>query len=430
MPVSSAIRRVLARQVFDSRGRPTVEADVELEDGSLGRASVPSGASTGRHEAHELRDGDAQRYHGLGVLRAVSNVNAVIAGEVRGLDATDQPTLDARLRALDGAPNLARLGANAVLAVSMATARAAALSSGEPLYRYLAGSSAPLLPLPMVNILSGGAHARGGMDVQDFLAMAVGAESLDQALAWTHAVRAAAGALLAEEGLSLLLADEGGFAPGYASVERALELMVRAIERAGLQPGRDVAIAMDVAATQFVQPDGRYELRREGRTLKSEDMVERTVSWLDRYPIVSVEDPLAEDDWSAWQALTRRMGDRCQLVGDDLFCTNPSRIQRGIDARAANGVLIKLNQIGTVTDTLGAVRLAREAGYAAIVSARSGETEDPFIADLAVATACGQIKVGSLSSSERMAKYNQLVRIQEELGMHAYTSVGSALRAQ
>ncbi len=401
---------------------------MELEDGSLGRAIVPSGASTGQHEAHELRDRDPRAYGGLGVLSAVANVIAVISRQVVGLDSTEQATLDAQLRALDGTPDLARLGANAVLAVSMANARAAAISVRQPLYRYLGGGGSPVLPLPMVNVLSGGAHARGGMDVQDFLAVAVGAESLDQALAWTRDVRTAAGTLLAEEGRTLLLADEGGFAPGYAAVEQALQLMVRAIEGAGLQPGRDMAIAMDVAATQFVRADGQYELRREDRILRPEEMEARTEGWLARYPIVSIEDPLAEDDWPAWQSLTRRVGDRCQLVGDDLFCTNPSRIQRGIRDRAANAVLIKLNQIGTVTDTLAAVRLARDAGFGAIVSARSGETEDPFIADLAVATGCGQIKIGSLSNSERMSKYNQLIRIQEDLGAEAFTAIGGDLR--
>ncbi len=401
---------------------------MELEDGSLGRAIVPSGASTGQHEAHELRDRDPRAYGGLGVLSAVANVIAVISRQVVGLDSTEQATLDAQLRALDGTPDLARLGANAVLAVSMANARAAAISVRQPLYRYLGGGGSPVLPLPMVNVLSGGAHARGGMDVQDFLAVAVGAESLDQALAWTRDVRTAAGTLLAEEGRTLLLADEGGFAPGYAAVEQALQLMVRAIEGAGLQPGRDMAIAMDVAATQFVRADGQYELRREDRILRPEEMEARTEGWLARYPIVSIEDPLAEDDWPAWQSLTRRVGDRCQLVGDDLFCTNPSRIERGIRDRAANAVLIKLNQIGTVTDTLAAVRLARDAGFGAIVSARSGETEDPFIADLAVATGCGQIKIGSLSNSERMSKYNQLIRIQEDLGAEAFTAIGGDLR--
>ncbi len=401
---------------------------MELDDGSLGQAIVPSGASTGQHEAHELRDRDLPSYGGLGVLRAVDNVNAVIGPQVVGIQATDQASLDARLRELDGTAKLQRLGANAVLAVSMANARAAAISAHVPLYRYLAAGVDPVVPLPMVNVLSGGAHARGGMDVQDFLAVAVGAESLDQALAWTWQVRTAAGELLADEGRSLLLADEGGFSPGYASVQEALELMVRAIVRAGLDPARDVAIAMDVAATQFVREDGAYALRREGRVLSSDQMIERTQDWLDRFPIVSIEDPLAEDDWSAWQSLTSYYGDWCQLVGDDLFCTNPERLQHGIAAGAANAVLIKLNQIGTVSDTLATVKLAREAGYAAIVSARSGETEDPFIADLAVATGCGQIKVGSLSSSERMAKYNQLLRIQEDLGAAAFTSTGAQLR--
>jgi enolase len=369
-------------------------------------------------------------YGGLGVLRAASNITRVIGPHLAGVDATDQEALDARLREMDGTSNLSNLGANAALAVSMASARAAAASVGQPLYRYLADASEPVLPLPMVNILSGGAHARGGMDAQDFLAIPVGAESLDQALMWTRDVRAAADALLAAEGRSLLLADEGGFSPGYAATEQALELLVRAVEDAVLEPGRDVAIAIDVAATQLVRPDGAYELRREDRTLTSDEMVQRTEAWLDRFPIVSIEDPLAEDDWRAWQRLTGRVGVRCQLVGDDLFCTNPSRIQRGIDERAANGVLIKLNQIGTVSDTLRAIRLARGAGWRAIVSARSGETEDPFIADLAVATGCGQIKVGSLSSSERMAKYNQLVRIQEDLGSQPFTTIGADLRAR
>lgn len=429
MRSSSAIRAVRARQVFDSRGRPTLEADVELEDGTLGRACVPSGASTGQHEAHELRDGDPDVYAGLGVLRAVANVEQRIGPAVIGLDVTDQRTLDDRLRGLDGTPNLGRLGANAVLGVSMAACRAAAEHTHQALYAWLAalaGVDAPRLPLPMVNILSGGAHARGGMDVQDFLAIPVGAASLDDALHWVHRVRSAAGRLLEADGRPVLLADEGGFAPGYASAEQALELMPRAIESAGLRPGQDVAIALDVAATQLVRPDGRYELRREGRTLDSDEMVERTLDWLARYPIVSIEDPLAEDDWAAWRALTARVG--CQLVGDDLFCTNPSRIERGIAEGVANAVLIKLNQIGTVSDTLRALGLAEQAGYHAVVSARSGETEDPFIADLAVGTACGQIKIGSLSTSERMAKYNQLVRIQEQLGREAFSAPFSGTR--
>jgi len=421
--MDSAIQRVRARQIYDSRGRPTLEVDVELADGTLGRAAVPAGASTGMHEAHELRDGDPAAYGGLGVLRAVSNVDQVLGPAIQGLDALDQRGLDTRLRQIDASPGLQRLGANAVLGVSMAACRAAAACSGVALYRHvagLAGVDQPLLPLPMVNILSGGAHARRGMDVQDFLAMPVGATSLDEALAMAAAVRTAAGTLLAEQGASLLLADEGGFAPGYALAEQALELMVRAIEAARLRPGVDVGIGLDVAATQFVRGDV-YELRREGLALSSDEMVARQLDWLARYPIVSVEDALGEDDWSAWQHLTREAGARCQLVGDDLFCTNPERIRRGIDLGAANAVLIKLNQIGTVSDALAALALAQSAGYRAIVSARSGETEDPFIADLAVGTAAGQIKIGSLANSERLSKYNQLLRIQEEVGVEAFS---------
>jgi enolase len=419
---SSAIQRVHARQIFDSRGRPTLEADVELADGSIGRAAVPSGASTGQHEAHELRDGDPGAYGGLGVLHAVANVADVLGPAISGMDALEQRGLDARMREIDGSPGLRRLGANAVLGVSMAVCRAAAASTGQALYRHLAslaGVSDPLLPLPMVNVLSGGAHARGGMDVQDFLAMPIGATGLDEAMAMAARVRSAAGRLLADEGGVLLLADEGGFAPGYATVEKALELMVRAIEAAGLRPGVDVGIGMDVAATQLVSGEG-YELRREGTTLTSSEMVARVLDWLDRYPVVSIEDPLGEDDWAAWELLSRAAGARCQLVGDDLFCTNPLRIQQGIDMGVANAVLIKLNQIGTVSDTLAALALTVSAGYRPVVSARSGETEDPFIADLAVATAAGQIKIGSLANSERLSKYNQLVRIQEQLGSTAY----------
>ncbi|HLZ30054.1 MAG TPA: phosphopyruvate hydratase [Chloroflexota bacterium] len=419
----ASIRRVRARQVFDSRGRPTLEAEVELANGSTGRAAVPAGASTGRHEAHELRDGDPASYGGLGVLHAVSNVDQVLGPAVSGMDARDQRALDARLREVDGSLGLRRLGANAVLGVSMAVCRAGAASTGVALYRHLAGlagvADKPRLPLPMVNVLSGGAHARQGMDVQDFLAIPIGATCLDEALAMAARVRTAAGNLLAQAGVSLLLADEGGFAPGYARAEHALDLMVRAIEAAGLRPGVDVGIGLDVAATQFVRGDG-YALTREGRTLSSDEMVSRVLHWLDRYPIVSVEDPLGEDDWPAWQQLTRSAPAHCQLVGDDLFCTNPERIQRGISARVANAVLIKLNQIGTVSDTLSALALTRSAAYRPIVSARSGETEDPFIADLATATAAGQIKIGSLANSERLSKYNQLLRIQEEVGEGAF----------
>ena len=353
----STIRRVHARQIYDSRGRPTLEADVELADGAFGRAAVPAGASTGQHEAHELRDGDPAVYGGLGVLLAVANVDQVLGPAVHGMDAQEQRAVDARLREVDGSPGLRRLGANAVLGVSMAACRAAAASTGQALYRHLAGLAGvgqPRLPLPMVNVLSGGAHARRGMDVQDFLAIPVGAACLDEALSMAARVRTAAGKLLASEGVSLLLADEGGFAPGYELAEQALDLMVRAIQAAGLRPGVDVGIGLDVAATQFVRDDV-YELRREGLTLSSDEMIARVLDWLARYPIVSVEDPLGEDDWPAWQRLTLAAPARCQLVGDDLFCTNPERIQRGILAGVANAVLIKLNQIGTVSDTLAAL---------------------------------------------------------------------------
>jgi enolase 1/2/3 len=421
--LAGAIQRIQARQIFDSRGRPTVEVDVRLEDGATGRAAVPSGASTGQHEAHELRDGDARAYGGLGVLHAVRNVDEVIGPALSGLDARDQRHLDDRLRELDGTPRLERLGANAILAVSMAACRAAAAFDRTPLFVHiarLAGCEQPLLPMPMINILSGGAHARRGMDVQDFLVIPSGATSLDQALATVAAVRSTTGRLLDLEGKTLLLADEGGFAPGYESVEQALDLLVRAIEASGFRPGVDVVLAMDVAATQLVTPGGAYHLRREQRTLSPADMVSQVAEWVERYPIVSVEDALAEDDWDAWRALTERLGDRLQLLGDDLFCTNGERIRRGIDLGLANAVLIKLNQIGTVSDTLAALDMARGAGYRTVVSARSGETEDPFIADLAVGSAAGQIKVGSLSSSERLAKYNQLVRIQETVGAEAF----------
>lgn len=418
-PSSTIIRRVGARQIFDSRGRPTVEADVEVEGGVSGRAAVPSGASTGKHEAHELRDRDARSYGGLGVLQAVRNASDVIGPAVVGLEAGDQAVLDATLRELDGTPRLERLGANALLAVSMAACRAAARVGRLPLYAHiarLAGVATPRLPMPMINILSGGVHARRGMDVQDFLVIPTGAAGLDQALEMVAAVRAATGRLLEEEEKSLLLADEGGFSPGYETAQQALDLLVRAIQMTGLRPREDVSIGMDVAATQLVAEDGAYHLGREGRTLNANDMVEQVVTWTESYPIVSIEDGLAEDDWDSWRVLTERLGTRVQLLGDDLFCTNVDRIRRGIDSGVANAVLIKLNQIGTVTDTLAALALARGAGYRTVVSARSGETEDSFIADLAVGSAAGQIKVGSLSSSERMAKYNQLVRIQETLG--------------
>ncbi|HEX8968651.1 MAG TPA: phosphopyruvate hydratase [Chloroflexota bacterium] len=413
------IETVRARQVFDSRGRPTVEVDVVLSDGTLGRAAVPSGASTGRHEAVELRDGDAHVYAGRGVLNAVHNVEQRIAPLVRGFDVRLQRELDAHMCELDGTSDLRGVGANAVAGVSMAACRAAATLERQPLFQRIAelgGVAQPVLPLPMVNILSGGAHAGRGMDLQDFMAIAVGAATLDDALAIVSRVRDAARERLAARGLPTLLADEGGFAPGFRTSEEALDLMVQAIEDAGYAPGRDVSIAIDVAATQLADGAGRYRLERSARTLSADELVALVTEWLRRYPIVSIEDPLGEDDWNGWRHLATQAGDVCQWVGDDLFCTDPARIRRGIEERVANAVLIKINQIGTLSGTLDALALARQHGYRTIVSARSGETEDSFIADLAVGTAAGQIKIGSLSTSERLAKYNQLLRIQEYLG--------------
>jgi enolase len=406
---------VFARQILDSRGRPTVEAEVELAGGGRGRAAAPSGASRGTAEAVELRDGDPERFEGLGVGRAVAGANGEIAAALIGLDATDQRGLDARMIALDGAPQLARLGGNAILAVSLAAARAGAKALGQPLHRRLgdlAGVAESALPTPMVNILSGGLHAAGGMDVQDFLAIPVGAQSYGEALAWALRVRAAASTLCVEAGLTTLLADEGGLSPGFADGADALTLMVRAVERAGLRPGEDVAIALDIAASSLAEADGRYGLRRAGRVLESGEMVDLLASWTARFPIVSIEDGLGEEDWAAWPTLTARLG-HIQLVGDDLFATQPARIARGAAAGAANAVLIKVNQNGTLSGTLDALAAARAAGFATVISARSGETEDPFIADLATGVAGGQIKIGSVRTSERMAKYNQLLRLEE-----------------
>jgi enolase len=417
---ATAIRSLHARQVLDSRGRPTVEVDIVLEDGSLGRASVPSGASTGAAEAHELRDREPARYAGLGVRRAVANANGEIAGALRGFDACDQAGLDRRLVELDGTPRLERLGANAILGVSLAACRAAAASRRQPLYRRiadLAGTGALTMPMPMVNILSGGLHAGRGMDVQDFLAIPASARSMDEAIEMVGAVRSAAADAMAQRGLSTLLADEGGLSPGLATGREALELMVESIARAGLAPGRDVSIAIDVAATSLKGPaPGRYRLAREGREASSDEMIDMAAGWVRDFPVVSIEDALDEEDWAGWRALTERLGGATQLVGDDLFTTNPARVARGIGEGVANGVLIKLNQNGTLSGTLEVMRQSREAGYAPVVSARSGETEDPFIADLAVGTGAGQIKIGSVRCGERLAKYNQLLRIEEESG--------------
>ena len=414
---SSRIRAITARQVLDSRGRPTVEVDVRLADGSFGRASVPSGASTGTHEAHELRDGGSS-YEGRGVRRAVANVGGEIAAELAGLDALAQREVDARLVALDGTARLERLGANAILGVSLAVCRAAAAHRGEPLYAHIAALSetrAVSMPMPMVNILSGGLHAGRGMDVQDFLVIPAGASSIDEAIDLVGRVRNAAVRVMEGRGLSALLADEGGLSPGLATGGDALRLLVESIEAAGLRPGTDLVIAIDVAATALWDgATGAYRLSREGRTATSDEMIAMAERWVDEFPVVSIEDALDEEDWSGWRRLTEKLGRRIRLVGDDLFTTSLDRLRQGIAKSVANGVLVKVNQNGTLTGTLDVVAAARAAGYAPVISARSGETEDPFIADLAVGTAAGQIKIGSLRCGERLAKYNQLLRIEEE----------------
>jgi enolase len=411
------IEAVRARQILDSRGRPTVEVDVALDDGTLGRASVPSGASTGTFEAHERRDGDPDEYAGLGVRAAVRAVHEEVSPALRGHDVTDQCGIDTLLRDLDGTDNLARLGANAVLGTSLAACRASALAARRPLYRRiaeLAGVDTPVLPMPMVNILSGGLHAGRGMDVQDFLVVPAGSTGIAEALHVVARVRAAASNVLAARGLPTLLADEGGLSPGCASGREALALMVEIIERAGLDPGHDAVIAIDVAAHSLVDADGRYVHAREGVVRTTAEMIDVVAGWVDEFPIVSIEDALDEEDWAGWAELTGRVGQRVRLIGDDLFTTNPGRLERGIAAGAANGILVKVNQNGTLSGTLDVIARAGEAGYVPVVSARSGETEDDFLADLAVGTAAGQIKVGSLRCSDRLAKYNQLLRIAED----------------
>ncbi len=415
------VKSVHAREVLDSRGYPTVEAEVVLSNGTVGWALVPSGASIGTHEALELRDGDAERWEGKGVLEAVHNINDHIASALRGMDA-DVRKVDERLRELDGTTNKSRLGANALLAVSLATARAVAYAKGIPLYRFLAevGSvhTSPLLPTPMVNIISGGLHAGGNLDMQDFLVIPFGASSFRQALEWVGKVYHTVKRILQERGLTTLLADEGGFSPPLTGHEEALRLLCEAMERAKLRPGDDMGIAVDVASTHFYR-DGRYTLRTEGRIMDADEMVALIADWCNRYPVLSVEDGCAEDDWQGWQNLTQRLGGKVQLLGDDLFATNPQRIRQGVAMGVANAVLIKLNQIGTLTETLDGMALCRRWGYATVVSARSGDTEDPFIADLAVGMAAGQIKIGSVARSERTAKYNRLLRLEERLGNEA-----------
>jgi enolase 1/2/3 len=410
----SHLEKVHGRQILDSRGNPTVEVDVVLRSGAAGRAAVPSGASTGEFEATELRDG-GDAWQGKGVTRAVANVNGEIAEAVRGLDATDQAGLDRRLVELDGTPNKSRLGANAILGVSLAAAHAAATEEGLPLWRYLGGEAAHVLPVPMMNVLNGGAHADNSVDFQEFMVVPVGAASFAACLRMGVEVFHALKRTLHDRGLATAVGDEGGFAPDLESNEAALVALVQGIEAAGYTPGDDVAIALD-PATSEIHRDGGYELEHEGRTLSSEELAGLWADLADRYPIVSIEDGMDEEDWDGWRTLTERLGDRVQLVGDDLFVTNTERLRRGIASGVGNSILIKVNQIGTLSETLDAIRTAREAGYSAVMSHRSGETEDVTIADLAVATGCGQIKTGAPSRSDRVAKYNQLLRIEEALG--------------
>jgi enolase len=413
----SAIEHVHGRQILDSRGNPTVEVELRLKSGAAGRAAVPSGASTGEFEATELRDG-GDHYAGKGVTRAVANVNGELAEAVRGLDAHDQAGLDRRLVEADGTPNKSRLGANAILGVSLAAAHAAAAEEGVPLWRYLGGEGAHVLPVPMMNVLNGGAHADNSVDFQEFMVVPVGAGSFSECLRMGTEVFHALKRTLHDRGLATAVGDEGGFAPDLDSNEAALRMLVEGIEAAGYRPGDDVAIALD-PATSELHSDGGYELEHEGRTLSAQELAAYWTDLAGRYPILSIEDGMDEEDWEGWRALTQRLGDRVQLVGDDLFVTNTERLERGIQSGVGNSILIKVNQIGTLSETLDAIRMAHDAGYTAVMSHRSGETEDTTIADLAVATGCGQIKTGAPSRSDRVAKYNQLLRIEEALGADA-----------
>ncbi|GGX57915.1 enolase [Litorimonas cladophorae] len=409
------IETVFAREILDSRGNPTLEVDITLSDGAFGRAAVPSGASTGAHEAVELRDGDKSRYLGKGVLHAVNNVNTEIADEIEGLDAENQRGIDAILIALDGTENKSRLGANAMLGVSLALAKAVADSQQIPLYRYVGGTHAHVLPVPMMNIINGGEHADNPIDVQEFMVMPVGAESFSEALRCGAEIFHALKGKLKADGHNTNVGDEGGFAPNLDGSKHALDYIMSAIEAAGYTPGKDVFLAMDVASTEFYK-NGKYELKGEGKSLTSAEFVDYLEDLVDNYPIISIEDGMDEDDWDGWVALNDRIGGKCQLVGDDLFVTNPKRLKTGIEKGAANSILVKVNQIGTLSETLDAVDMAHRAGFTAVMSHRSGETSDTTIADLAVATNCGQIKTGSLARSDRLAKYNQLLRIEEQLG--------------
>ncbi|MBO9611035.1 MAG: phosphopyruvate hydratase [Paenibacillaceae bacterium] len=419
------ISNVYAREVLDSRGNPTVEVEVYLESGAKGRAIVPSGASTGAHEAVELRDGDKSRYLGKGVLKAVENVNDIIAPEIIGENATDQVGIDQKLIALDGTPNKGKLGANAILAVSMAVARAAADALDMPLYVYLGGFNAKTLPVPMMNIVNGGAHADNNVDVQEFMVLPVGAASFAEALRTGAEIFHNLKAVLKEKGLNTAVGDEGGFAPNLASNEEAIITIISAIERAGYKPGVDVFLGMDVASTEFFK-DGKYHLEGEGRSFTPAEFVDLLAGWADKYPIITIEDGCSEDDWEGWKLLTERLGGKVQLVGDDLFVTNTSRLSKGIEDGIGNSILIKVNQIGTLTETFDAIEMAKRAGYTAVVSHRSGESEDSTIADIAVATNAGQIKTGAPSRTDRVAKYNQLLRIEDELSSVAQYAGKSA----
>jgi enolase len=423
----TAIVDLIAREILDSRGNPTIEVDCILEDGSMGRAAVPSGASTGAHEAVEKRDGDKDRYLGKGVRQAVAAVHGEISDALIGLEAEEQEHVDAQMIALDGTPNKARLGANAILGVSLAVARAAADARGLPLYRYVGGTAARLLPVPMMNIINGGAHADNPIDFQEFMIMPVGAESFSEGLRWGAEIFHTLKKTLHGRGLSTAVGDEGGFAPNLSSATEALDVILQAVDTAGYKAGTDIVLALDCAATEFCK-DGSYHMDGEGRTLSSDEMATFLADLTARYPIVSIEDGMGEDDWSGWKALTDRVGARIQLVGDDLFVTNPVRLRDGIGQGVANSILVKVNQIGTLSETLEAVSMAHRAGYTAVMSHRSGETEDSTIADLAVATNCGQIKTGSLSRSDRLAKYNQLLRIEAELGESARYAGKDVLR--
>jgi enolase len=414
----TAIIDIIGRQILDSRGNPTVEVDVTLEDGSMGRAAVPSGASTGAHEAVELRDGDKARYMGKGVLKAVAAVNGEIFEAIGGMEAENQIHIDRTLIALDGTPNKARLGANAILGVSLAVAKAAADAAAQPLWRYVGGANAHVLPVPLMNIVNGGVHADNPIDFQEFMIVPVGAESIADAVRIGSEVFHTLRKGLKDAGHNTNVGDEGGFAPNLASATEALDFVMKAIEKAGYRPGEDVALALDCAATEFFKK-GKYVYEGEGKTRTVAQQVDYLASLAKKFPIISIEDGMAEDDWEGWQALTEKLGDKVQLVGDDLFVTNTERLGKGIEEGIANSILVKVNQIGTLTETLDAVSLAQTHAYTAVMSHRSGETEDSTIADLAVATNCGQIKTGSLSRSDRMAKYNQLIRIEEELGTAA-----------